>query len=490
MGRIVLCADTESLIRPMLLGLENISLEDKSWLVSIPDAVYARAFISRSSDIDEVWVVSSDQMNAIDLVCAIRKDRADIDVFLVAPEEPSLMGNYAEKLGVKGVWSVDDFRDRFDKEIRRRFAMKEIASLNIEQGQTKELEVEHSSKCSEVVQNENQVVNTSHENNQATNKLNISKPDKRNATATPAIRPDKGCFTVSLFSGSGGVGKSSFIAIASCITQSKGFKTAVIDADTQFGDMAQMLTGAKKVPLEDVLEDPTKLEKESLDTTGEYPFVLQAPRRLEASEGLVGNISKAVVLCSKVFDVIYVDTSASFSDDHVWLLENSDCSMFMMEQRASSVRSVQHAVDLCKRMGIATGSYIYALNRCSKEAIFSAVDIAHVMQGANIVEFKDGESEIEEYLGSGMALEAASLNNDFVSSVGEVLDGILPTSAFFSGSPEWSLPSDDGRIRLRGRDTHKSFTPERREKKRRASRRSCQNASLDSTAPINDKSRL
>ncbi len=74
MGRIVLCADTDSLVHPFLLGLEDASLEGREWLVPLSDAAEARTYIAGHADIDEAWIVSSDDLAGVNLAAAVRKD--------------------------------------------------------------------------------------------------------------------------------------------------------------------------------------------------------------------------------------------------------------------------------------------------------------------------------------------------------------------------------------------------------------------------------
>ena len=69
---------------------------------------------------------------------------------------------------------------------------------------------------------------------------------------------------------------------------------------------------------------------------------------------------------------------------------------------------------------------MYALNRCERGALFTAMDIANVMHGAQVFELKEGGAEVEELMGAGLAEELASSRNDFCTSVAAMLDEVLP----------------------------------------------------------------
>lgn len=488
MGRIVLCADTESLVRPMLLGLEDISLDGKGWLVSIPDALEARAFIRSASDVDEVWIASSDQLEAVNLAAGIAKDRPDVPLFLIGFDADGQLAKRIRGLGVSAVWDSQRFCERFDAEMRRRSLMSEVASLEIVAGER--FETGKSGVSKPEPEAERRESSATQRGRIRSGEARASQPQSGHPQERPsqerrsqerpaqAVR-DRSCYTVSVLSGSGGVGKSSFVALAACMAQARGFRTAVIDADTQFGDISKMIFKGPRVSMDVLLENPAVLDDPTLTDSAEAPTVIEAPDRVEHSEALSGRMAEVVALCSKRFDVLCVDTGPNWTDDHVWILENSDCCLFMLDQRASSIRSAQRAVDLCVRMGVATGSFVYALNRCKRDAIFSGMDVANVMQGAHVVELKDGGSEVEEYLGAGLAHELASLKNECVSSIDALMGDLLPASAFFAGSPEWSLPTDGERHGGAGRQQRRGFFPERRERKRGKGRRAAQGSAAE-----------
>lgn len=456
MGRVVLCADTESLIRPMLIGLDDGSLDNKDWLVSIPDAMEARAEIASSEDIDQVWVVSSDQVEAINLVAAIRKDAEELPIYLITFECTGSLMSRLRGLSISGIWDVEEFCQRFDREVAHRSLMSEVASLEIVPGEGVK---------AKTTNNPRELL-AAKRSEEAKGRCRSEKDEE------PAEERIEGkCFTVAALGGGGGVGRSAFVALAACMTQARGFRTVVVDADLQFGDQARLLPDSIHVPMDGLLDGEACLDDPSLDTQSEHPVVICAPARIESSEKVLGRIQDVVRACSERFDVVYVDASPNWGDDNAWLVENSDCSIFVLDQRASVIRGAQRVVDLCMRMGVATGSFVYALNRCGKEAIFSAMDIANVMQGANVVELADGGPEVEEHLGSGLTRELSASRNALVGSVGDAIGDILPASAFFAGKPEWTRPEDARRHGQHGKESRFAFLPERRERRRRRSKR-------------------
>ena len=93
------------------------------------------------------------------------------------------------------------------------------------------------------------------------------------------------------------------------------------------------------------------------------------------------------------FDVVVANTGAAWAEQHALLLERSSKALFLIDQRPSSLRACQHALDLCARCGIATGPFLYAVNRCSKNALFTSIDVSCSLRGAHVFELKDGGGE-------------------------------------------------------------------------------------------------
>jgi pilus assembly protein CpaE len=128
----------------------------------------------------------------------------------------------------------------------------------------------------------------------------------------------------------------------------------------------------------------------------------------------------------------------------------------MLDQRPSSVRACNHALDLCARCGIATTSFSYLLNFCSKKSLLSALDVSCALKGAKVYEIKDGGTEVGELMGAGMAHKLAKLNNPLCTSIEKLLEETLYERIKPSNEPEKEAAEtphkpNATRIRLLGR---------------------------------------
>ncbi|MFR8831758.1 MAG: chromosome partitioning protein ParA, partial [Eggerthella lenta] len=130
------------------------------------------------------------------------------------------------------------------------------------------------------------------------------------------------------------------------------------------------------------------------------------------------------------------NTGAAWAEQHALLLERSSKALFLIDQRPSSLRACQHALDLCARCGIATGPFLYAVNRCSKNALFTSIDVSCSLRGAHVFELKDGGGEVEELLGAGLPFDLLASRNDLCASLERVLSGVLPGDRRAAAPPE------------------------------------------------------
>ncbi len=291
---------------------------------------------------------------------------------------------------------------------------------------------------------------------------------------------------LSVVSGSGGAGKSTVAVLAACLAARRGLRTLLVDADLQFGDAADLLGSSDAPTVDEVLADPGLLDAPA---DAGVPALVAAPHRLELAEALAAQLPRLLEEASARFDAVVVNTGASWSEGHALVIERSartlflvdqrassvracrhalelcarcgiatgsflfllnrcakgvpfTSTLFLVDQRASSVRACRHALELCARCGIATGSFLFLLNRCAKGVPFTSLDVSCALQGAPVRELRDGGPAVEELLGSGLAQTLASERNDLRESLGVVLDGLLPGGSSGRGV---------GRGRKRGR---------------------------------------
>lgn len=462
-GKIVLCADSESLMRPWMMGLDGIDVESFEWVEPFSQADEVRAHLVSDPKVDEVWVVSSDDIESVNLAAAIRKDATTLPITLVLQKLSGSVLSRASSAGIKTVYTTHEFAERFAIEVQRRRRLDDMSSLGYEdviktirKGSSRrrklnvpEVRGARAEVCAKGASATGIPANPPAATTARTAATTAPLPVKEveailqvdpvsvmpasdspiETTRSAVQRVDssgKSSFVIGVFSGSGGVGKSVVSSLAGCLCARKGLRTLVIDADLQFGDVSSILGEGAALTLDEVLADASTLQKLVSRCDDRMPALIAAPKRPESSESLDAHIGGLLMECAKLFDVIIMDTATYWQESHAVLLEVSDCSLFLMDQRAASVRANNKALDLCQRMGVAANRFAYVLNRCSKKALFSALDISSVMNGAHVHELKDGGTEVEESCGAGCAEELIDSGNGLVSSLKALLEEVMP----------------------------------------------------------------
>ncbi len=528
MGVIVLCVDSESFQHPQLIGLDDVSFSSLPWLMVFTDAQTARDFVKSSSCIDEVWVVSSDNVSAINLAAALKHDNPQHCVYLVTFKRTGSLISCMRAAGINGSLSRQGFTARFALERQRRsgvqsetslptdaerdygvaeraasvapqesqascdderFMLKEPLSADVvaayEPKNQSKLTPKHAQDMSDnkvdakadvheqvpssqhtqvstqtssqptapetssempyaeseqtraasqsptaAAHGTSQAVPKQAQTSDASSDANIvgdSETSDKSGGASPIEekRQKRGsAFVLSIVSGSGGVGRSTVAALSAFCAQQRGYRTLLLDCDLQFGDLHYFMGIDSPVRVEDVLNDPLALQ--SLEDRGDSPALVASLGHLEDAETLARMLPQVIDILSENFDVIVVNTGASWAEQHAVILECSSCALFLVDQRASSVRSCRRALDLCKRCGIASGAFAYAVNRCCRGALLTSVDVSCALQGVHVFELKDGGNIVEELLGAGMAFELVRERNDLCESIENMLDEVLP----------------------------------------------------------------
>ena len=403
MASIALCADSESLCRPGLIGLEGEVLEGLSWLALYSAASEARCALEQAAGVEEAWVLSCDEMDAINLAAAIKRDRPGMRVFLVTAQQSGSGLSRAQAAGLDGVLSPRAFALRYAQEKKKHSLEREasLAAPSIRREGLPSLAADD--VCEEDF--EAQAV-----------------PLRKASDQKPAHT----AFALCVFGAGGGVGSSSFALFASHVLARRGLSVLLIDADLHFGILGSVSEAADVLPLSEAADKPSALK--DLPQAGKVSCIA-APERMELAERLGESLPGLVDEASNYFDAIVIDAGGPFSDMHMTLVEHCSHALLLVGQRSSSIRACKRIVDVFERCGAATGSLVFAVNRCSKGSIFSSVDVSCLLRAARVLELRDGGRIVEELVGLGAASSLVAEGNAFATSVERLLESLLPEGA-------------------------------------------------------------
>lgn len=400
---IVLCADAESMQNPAILGLETENIEAQSWLRVFCSAIEARQYLQADETTKEVWVASSDEIDAINLAAALKKDSMIRKVYLLASQGSGSLRSRANAAGIDGTLSQADFSRRYGGFKRMNTERREQVRLSGVDGQRRVYPP------------------SAHEGSMRTRSIAEESPSTSIMTATGTA-----AHILSVVSASGGSGKSTISVLSALLAQNLGYRTLLIDADLQFGDMHHLL--GERDPLRlDQIHDIAVIEK--MASHENFPTLISAPMKLEQSELCEERVLSLVEKIQHRFDLIVVNTDSHWAGHHISLLEKSSTALFVLDQRASAIRSCKHALDLCVRCGVATHPFVFALNRCSRTAPLNSIDVSCSLQGRRVFELADGGRDIDELLGAALSKELIASNNPLCLSIEKLLLEVLPKKA-------------------------------------------------------------
>ena len=435
---IVLCVDSESAKNPELIGLGGENLLSQPWLRLFCSAVEARAYLREADAVKEAWVASSDEMDPINLAAALKKDAGATSVCLVTFGGGGSLKSRASAAGIDATLTGADFASRYSSAKSRQPGAPRLSRAGADR------KPEAATVCESVGRSldlptvaypagsGDETVCPIQGNPGANRPLSASesvasetKGDACGDARKASLR--KTAFLITVVSATGGAGKSTVAALSAFFAQGFGYKTLLVDADLQAGDMRRLVGEESPVAIDEVMA---------------------APKKLEQSESVASGLSRVVDDASSLFDVIVANTSSHWDESLVQLLERSSHVLFLVDQRPTSLGLSKHVLEMCSRCGIATTPFTFVVNRCTKNALITSFEATCSLGGSRAVELKDGGKEVAELLGAGLPLELIGTRNDLCLSMEHVLIDILPGNAALGQAPPSSSPERTRRFFL------------------------------------------
>lgn len=431
--RVVMCADGQSLRNPAMVGLAGEPLDALGWLACASGAEECRKAARLLSAVEEAWIVSCDDMEPINVAAAVKHDDPSKRVFVVSCGQNGSMASRVANAGIDGLWSESQFLKRFSQVKRACADLETKAQSENAPRQEPLLRMRKvstqapapASAPGVVVESVASVPQQAVGNAPQGAKPAVAVSSEHAPQPRAAAATSKSAAVIAVASGSGGCGKSTVSAIAAALVAKAGLAVIAIDADLQFGDLHYLLGIKEPLRIEEALAEPSRLDRLG-EEARKGVALIAAPRRLEMSEEVASELSGIIAKAAALCDVVVVNTGAFWSDAQAAAFEAADAVLFLMDSRPSSLRATTHAVELCARMGVATTSFTFVVNRHDRTKLLSAVDVSCSLRGAHAVELPEGGRDVDELLGSGYVQELIGSKSPLVASVKELLGRVLP----------------------------------------------------------------
>jgi pilus assembly protein CpaE len=196
-------------------------------------------------------------------------------------------------------------------------------------------------------------------------------------TATGASRGR----TVTVFSGKGGVGKSTIATNIGVALVQAGARTCLVDLDLTFGDVAVMLG---LLPLRTLIDAVPMAA--NLDVAGAAALVtphssglhlILAPPDPHRAEDVSGDlVSRLLPLLTELYDVVLVDTPPAFTEDVLAALDASDEFVLITTPEVPSIKNLKLTLQTLNLLGYPADRRRIVLNRADPHLGIGAADVA------------------------------------------------------------------------------------------------------------------
>lgn len=245
-----------------------------------------------------------------------------------------------------------------------------------------------------------------------------------------AERPERRGPVIALCSGRGGVGKTSVAAVACVQAAAWGMRACLLDLDLSCGNAHSLFGVTRGSDLARLVatEGPLSAVASRLSQTVAPGVSVVGPcERPEDAELVAPRASELIDVLASEFDLVVVDTSATFTDAVAQAAQAADRLVLVSDGRAGSIASLARVSGLAVRLGVARTRIVRLENRADprgrREPVLGRAEVG--LEVARVLRTYEGGSEVGELLGAGQATELAKIGDPFADSVATALAQLL-----------------------------------------------------------------
>ena len=177
---------------------------------------------------------------------------------------------------------------------------------------------------------------------------------------------------VTVYSPKGGTGCTTVAVNLALALNSEDTRTALVDANLQFGDVAVFINVQGKNTM---IELAPRVDELDLDMVEEIMVkheasglrILAAPMRPEMAEQIgVDQFIKIVQFMQRMYAYVVIDTSPILTDLILSVFDASDVIVLVTTQEIPSIKSSRLVLDLFHTMGLGKEKLLFVMNRYDK----------------------------------------------------------------------------------------------------------------------------
>jgi len=242
-------------------------------------------------------------------------------------------------------------------------------------------------------------------------------------------------------SGRGGVGKTTLVATAAAVAASWGMNVGVLDLDLSCGNLFSSFGLARGCDLAR-LGASGPVSPDDIGAVGVAAcegVTLWGPCDLpEMAETAMPAVAELVRGVARIADVVFVDTSTTFTDAVAQAAQESDRLILVSDGSRGSSAALARMGGLAVRLGVARTRIARVENRVNPRAKLDlSTGRAEVgLEAARVLRASEGGDELSDYLASGEVDELVRVGSAFTDSVGTLVAQLLSELGRLPERPE------------------------------------------------------
>lgn len=234
---------------------------------------------------------------------------------------------------------------------------------------------------------------------------------------------------VTVFSSKGGCGKSVISSnLALLLAQTSGQSVALVDLDLQSGDLAIMLGILPAWTIYDAAEHIDRLDPEALrgylTPHRGGVMLLAAPLEPSLAEAVTAEAIRRVIgLLKESFTHVVVDGPASFTDQVLAALDETDEVVLVTSMDVPSIKNLKLSLQTLEQLGFGRQRIKLVLNRADSKVGLSVSEVEKTLRTSIDVSIPSSR-EIPLSVNQGVPLAAAKTKSPVVRALTALADAV------------------------------------------------------------------
>lgn len=211
----------------------------------------------------------------------------------------------------------------------------------------------------------------------------LEQEERRQMRRAGQLAGEVGRGTIIVVTGAkGGIGKSvASVNLALALRLETGKSVALVDADTQFGDVSTLLDLVPPLTAADILRDPSRFDRVTaanfLTAHGSGVNVLATARDEDPWATCDGDTWRGIIdVLAQLHEFVVIDTSGAFDAFVRRAVECASLTLLLTTGEVSSVRDTAAAIGRLNNWGVDMGRVHLVFNRGARASGVSKADLA------------------------------------------------------------------------------------------------------------------